>query len=198
MRADVVVVAAGAWTPVLVPHLAALLAPVGQPVFHFRPASAVLFSWPRMVTWTGDVRTTGWYGFAANGQGVVKIANHGAGVPVDPRGPRQVPGGAEQRFRAFLRDAMPALADAPLSYQRLCLYCDTPDGDFLIDRDPERPDLVVATGGSGHAFKFAPMLGGIIADVVEDRENVHARRFAWRTPGQGAAGSVTDAARCRE
>jgi glycine/D-amino acid oxidase-like deaminating enzyme len=195
-------VAAGAWTPVLLPHLAALLEPVGQPVFHFQPADAALFSWPRMVTWTGDVKATGWYGFAASSQGVVKIANHGAGVAVDPRNPRQVPEGAEQRFRAFLRDALPALADAPLADQRLCLYCDTPDGDFLIDRDPARPGLVVATGGSGHAFKFAPVLGGIIADVVEDKENACAQRFAWRTPGQDAAHdtarSAVEAARCRE
>jgi sarcosine oxidase len=196
VRADVVLVAAGAWTPVLLPHLAALLKPVGQPVFHFQPADTALFSSPRMVTWTADVKTTGWYGFAANSQGVVKIANHGTGVPVDPRAPRQVPVGAEQRFRAFLRDALPALADAPLAGQRLCLYCDTPDGNFLIDRDPERPGLVVATGDSGHAFKFAPVLGGIIADVVEGKDNAYAQRFAWRDVASSSGGA--ESARCQE
>jgi hypothetical protein len=66
----------------------------------------------------------------------------------------------------------------------LCLYCDTWDGNFWIDRDPEREGLVVAAGGSGHAFKFAPLIGGIIADVVEGRPNRFAHRFAWRDKGR--------------
>jgi glycine/D-amino acid oxidase-like deaminating enzyme len=60
------------------------------------------------------------------------------------------------------------------------LYCDTFDGDFWIDRDPDRPGLVVAAGDSGHAFKFAPILGSLLADVVEGRPNGWAPRFAWR------------------
>ena len=67
---------------------------------------------------------------------------------------------------------------------RLCLYCDTWDGDFWIDRHPQRPGLVVATGGSGHGFKFTPALGPIIADVVEGKPNRFAARFAWRARGQ--------------
>ena len=62
---------------------------------------------------------------------------------------------------------LPALADAPIVHRRMCLYCDTFDGDFWIDHDPERPGLVVAAGDSGHGFKFAPILGALIADVVE-------------------------------
>jgi glycine/D-amino acid oxidase-like deaminating enzyme len=40
--------------------------------------------------------------------------------------------------------------------------------------------LVVAAGGSGHTFKFAPILGQLIADVVERAPNPYASRFAWR------------------
>ena len=63
------------------------------------------------------------------------------------------------------------------------MYCDSVDGDFLIDRDPERDGLVVASGGSGHAFKFAPLLGEIVADVLEGRANRWADRFRWRPSG---------------
>src|SRR5438477_376666 len=52
----------------------------------------------------------------------------------------------------------------------------------LAPRDPDRPGVVVATGDSGHAFKFAPVLGFLIADVVEDRGHPLEARFAWR-PG---------------
>ncbi|MCA1595892.1 MAG: sarcosine oxidase, partial [Chloroflexi bacterium] len=65
-------------------------------------------------------------------------------------------------------------------YTRVCLYTDTWDGHFWIAPDPDRPGLVVATGGSGHAFKFAPVLGEIIADAVEGHENASLDRFRWR------------------
>ncbi|MBI3760698.1 MAG: FAD-dependent oxidoreductase [Chloroflexi bacterium] len=82
--------------------------------------------------------------------------------------------------REFLRDAIPDLASAPIVYTRLCLYSDTWDGHPWIDRDPAREGLTVATGGSGHAFKFAPLLGGLIADVVEDIPNALRDKFRWR------------------
>lgn len=66
-----------------------------------------------------------------------------------------------------------------------CFYCDTPDGDFLIDRVPGHPALFVASGGSGHAFKFAPVLGDIIADVVEGNLERQTARFRWRAARTG-------------
>jgi glycine/D-amino acid oxidase-like deaminating enzyme len=60
------------------------------------------------------------------------------------------------------------------------LYCDTHDGDFWIAPDPERRGLVIATGDSGHGFKFAPLLGEIVADAVEGKSNPLLERFRWR------------------
>jgi glycine/D-amino acid oxidase-like deaminating enzyme len=62
----------------------------------------------------------------------------------------------------------------------LCLYADTQDEDFWIAPDPQRPGLTVASGGSGHGFKFAPVLGAIIADAVERRESPWLSKFRWR------------------
>jgi hypothetical protein len=70
---------------------------------------------------------------------------------------------------------------------RLCLYCDSWDGNLWIDHDPERPGLVVAAGDSGHGFKFAPALGKLIADIVERKPSPYAQRFAWRARGELAA-----------
>jgi glycine/D-amino acid oxidase-like deaminating enzyme len=180
LGADRVVVAAGAWTTLLVPELAAEIHAVGQPVMLFSP-DAPAFSPPAFVPWAADIGTSGWYGFPANADGVVKVANHGPGTPIDPRAERAVGAGEEARFRAFFADALPALAGAPLLGSRLCLYADSRDGDFWIARHPDRPRLVVATGGSGHAFKFAPVLGELCADVVEEKESEAVRRrFGWR------------------
>lgn len=183
LRADFVLVAAGAWTPTLLPQLADVMWAVGQPVLHFRPDDPALYRGPRFPVWGADISTTGWYGFPLSDEGILKIGHHGAGRPMHPDGDRTLDASIEERCRSFLGATFPDLAAAPLVGSRTCLYCDTWDGNFWIDHDPDRPGLVVAAGGSGHGFKFAPVLGAIIADVLERRSNRHAARFAWRVRG---------------
>ncbi len=183
-RANHTLVAAGSWSPELIPELTGLMDVVGQPVLHFLPDDPTPFTPPRFSVWAGDISRSGWYGFPALPDGRVKIANHGPGKPVLPGEERTLEPGAEAMFRTFLREALPALAEAPVVGSRLCLYTDTWDGDFYIDRVPGREGLFVATGGSGHGFKFAPVLGGIIADVMDGVPNPATKRFAWRPRGR--------------
>lgn len=183
-RADVVVVATGAWTPILLPHLQDVMWVVGQPVYHFKVDNPTDWQPPKFHPWAADIAHSGWYGFPAKDDGTLKVANHGPGVRVHPDDPRTVPAHYLDMFREFFKETFPALVDAPKIGERLCLYCDTWDGDFWIDRDPKREGLVVSTGGSGHGFKFAPVLGEIAADAVEGRPNEWARRFAWRERGE--------------
>ena len=190
LQADIVLVAAGVWTPILVPQLGSMIRTVGQPVWHFRPRDPEPFQTPHLPVWTADIGTRGWYGFPALADGVVKVANHGRGRPLHPDALRAVSTEEVDRCRTFLRGAFPTLADAPLTSTRLCLYCDAWDSNFYIDHDPERSGLVIATGGSGHAFKFAPLLGAIIADVVERQPNPWAERFKWRQPVASAAATA--------
>ncbi len=180
--ADFVLMATGAWTPTLLPYLQGALRTMAQPVLHFRVSDPEAFQAPLFVPWGADLSRTGWYGFPALSDGTLKVANHGPGIQVHPDTPRTVPPEWEGRFRDFLRETLPAVADAPLIGGQLCLYCDSFDGNFWIDHDPDRPGLVVAAGGSGHGFKFAPALGGLIADILERKENRFAERFRWRTP----------------
>ncbi len=182
-HADQVIFCTGSWTPVLLPHLADVMWPTAQAVFHFKAGEPSLYQPPQFPVWTADVGKTGWYGFPAQSDGRLKLANHGVGWQQDPRLPRQVPAEAEQRFRAFLAESLPGMAAAPKLFERLCFYCDTFDGDFWIDHDPQRPGLLVSAGGSGHAFKFTPLLGQITADVMEGKPNPYAARFAWRERG---------------
>ncbi len=189
-RADLTLLATGAWTPTLLPELSDVMWATGQPVLHFRVANPAEWQAPRFPVWAADIGRTGWYGFPALADGTLKIANHGPGRRVHPDDPREVSPEDEPRFRAFLRDTFPALADAPLISTRLCLYCDTFDGNFWLDHHPQRPGLVVAAGDSGHAFKFAPVLGWLIANVVEGNKEGTHERFAWRertsVSGEGA------------
>ena len=189
-RGELTVVCAGAWTRELVPDVG--VRPVGQPVFHLQPADPSLFVAERFPVFGADIARTGYYGFPLH-DGVVKIANHGTGIAPHPREttPQQ-----EAALRAMLAESFPALADAPIVYRRLCVYGDSVDGDFWIARHPDDPSLVVATGGSGHAFKFAPVLGDLIADIALGVPHPLAERFRWRPDARAkseAARSVTPA-----
>jgi len=189
-RADLTLLATGAWTPMLLPELSDVMWATGQPVLHFRVANPAEWQAPRFPVWAADIGRTGWYGFPALADGTLKVANHGPGRRVHPDAPREVSPDDEPRFRAFLRDTFSSLADAPLIGTRLCLYCDTFDGNFWLDHHPQRPGLFVAAGDSGHAFKFAPVLGNLIADAVERIPGLVHDRFKWRErkldSGEGA------------
>lgn len=182
LAGDVVVSALGAWTPFAFPELGALLRTTGQAVVHFKPAEPQAWAAPAFPVWAADIEQTGRYGFPVNADGIVKVAKHGAGVPITrPDQKREVTEADMAEARDFLRGSIPALADAPVVATRQCWYGDALDGDFLIDQHPMREGLFVVGGDSGHGFKFAPVMGGLIADVVEGKANAWTERFRWRT-----------------
>jgi glycine/D-amino acid oxidase-like deaminating enzyme len=181
LQTDLVVVCAGSWVPLLVPELAPVLRAVGQPVFHLKPADRSQFSATKFPVFGADISRTGFYGFPANREGIVKIANHGVGITIAPGDDRpDVTVADEAALRAMLTDTFPALVDAPIVGRRLCVYCDTADEHFWIARHPSKPNIVVATGGSGHAFKFAPVLGDLIASIALGEPHPLANKFRWR------------------
>lgn len=182
LSAGQVLVAAGAWTPLLVPDLAPAMVASGHPVFHLIPPRPERFTPPQFVVFTADISNSGWYGFPLHPHDqVVKIANHGVGQRLHPSHDERVVTAADvAALRTMLANTFPELVDAPIVYTRRCLYCDTRDEHLWIARHPAVAGLSVAAGGSGHGFKFAPVLGGLIADAVEGRPNPWLPKFAWR------------------
>jgi glycine/D-amino acid oxidase-like deaminating enzyme len=199
IESDHVVVAAGAWTSKLYPELSAAVRPTGHPVFHLRPKTASLFESIRFPTFTADVARTGYYGFPLNRDGVVKIGVHGVGIDIDPDATRTVAAEQVAHMRQFLGIAFPDLVDAELVYTRLCLYTDTPGEDFVIDSHPNLRGVTVSSGGSGHGFKFGPVLGALTADAVEGKPPRYGQKFSWLrfvAGNQPPAGA--EAARCHD
>lgn len=185
-RADCVLLAVGAWTSFLLPELKPLLRATGHPVLHFKPQDPRPFSAPHFPVWAADIANTGRYGFPANADGIIKVAKHGFGVEIhDSAQPRTVTAADIEDGRQFLRESLPALAEAPLVGTRQCWYGDSSDGDFLIDHHPQRSGLVVVGGDSGHGFKFVPVIGALLADVIEHKPPHEAERFHWRGPRLG-------------
>lgn len=77
----------------------------------------------------------------------------------------------------------------------MCWYTDSIDTNFLIDYVPGRPGVFVCSGGSGHGFKFLPILGREVVKILEgDSEpNVYRELWKWRDSGNGLQEDEADA-----
>ena len=183
ISARVAVLAAGPWNGNLLrgavtrpPQLTATL----QQVRYFAPRDRAGGRWPTLIEWPAD--GVSWYVVPAAGDAPgVKVASHLPGRAVDPRdGPfAELDPVLEQEAAQYVRRRLPGLDPAGLAPET-CLYTMTADEDFVLDR--EGP-VVVGGGCSGHAFKFAPLLGEMLADLALGTQTpVPRERFALSRP----------------
>ena len=167
---EVLVLAAGAWLPALLPEvLGDLITPTRQEVFFFgAPPGDDRF---------GPGRMPAWVAFDAGVYGVPDLEHRGVKIAFDAHGPvvdpetmdRSVATASVLRARAILERHLPALADAPLLETRVCQYENTVDGHLLLDQLPGQDRVWIAGGGSGHGFKHGPAIGRYMADMIEAR-----------------------------
>ena len=109
----------------------------------------------------------------------IRVARHG-GPDVDPDSPdRAVDPVYREEVRRFLHGHVPALAEAPIGHEEVCLYTVAPGEHFLADLWPGRRDVVVASPCSGHGFKFSNLLGRLLAELALDGRSDLADE-AWR------------------
>jgi sarcosine oxidase len=170
--AERLVLAAGPWTPWFVPDLGLPLVVERQPVQWFQPVAGRTvvgsLGLEGMPMWLWGTNAGLFYGFPWDADLGLKIALHHGGAVVDPDDvDRTVAPSDEAVARAFLRRTMPAM-DGPVSASTVCLYTNAPDDEFVIDRHPAAPGVAFASACSGHGFKFAPIVGEILADLVID------------------------------
>lgn len=162
------VLATGPWTRDHVPDLELPLAVERQPVCWFQPAvPSDDVAAGRFPVWLFDTPGEGiFYGFPLDPELGLKTAHHHSGEIVAAETvDREVRPADVERIRAFVRARMPA-AGGPLTHSTVCLYTNTPDDEFVIDRHPAAPGVAFASACSGHGYKFAPIVGEILADLV--------------------------------
>jgi sarcosine oxidase len=166
--ADQLLVCAGPWTGRVLRQPNLPLVVTRQVMGWIWPNDPSAFAIGRFPTWaldTGD--GTLHYGFPLHADDLgLKVAHHARGTPTEPDAvDRHTTTHDEADFRPALAKYVPA-ADGPLLAMRTCLYTNTPDSHFIIDRLPGSRRVAVAAGFSGHGFKFATVVGSILADLV--------------------------------
>jgi sarcosine oxidase len=170
-RAARLVLTAGSWISSLLPEHRLPFAVERQvlywldPLRHadrFHPAQLPIHLWQ----FDGD---RFFYGFPDLGEGI-KIAGHHQGEQTTPEKVcREVAPSEVESMRAIVRRFLPD-ADGPLRSATVCLYTNTPDGHFWIDRLADCPQVLVASPCSGHGFKFSSAIGEMVADLITDQK----------------------------
>jgi sarcosine oxidase len=177
--AKAAIVAAGPWIKQLLPEFPVPMRVTRQVISWFKPLDNAPFAGGRFPVFLLENRHGVHYGFPPSASGAVKIAkHHHRDEAVDPdRIDRTISAADEALVRSALADHIPA-ANGPLAAAKTCLYTVTPDHDFIIDRMPGAPNIIVASPCSGHGFKFAPVLGEVLSDLaVNDGTRHDISRF---------------------
>ncbi len=163
---DRVVVTAGPWMGALLRRFDLPLTVTRQEVVYLRIARrAEQFAPAALPIWI-DAATYN-YGCPADGRiDGVKVGAHRGGVATDPdrvdRAPRAEHG---RTLAAYARERMPDLSGEAVRSD-VCLYTNTTDEDFVIDRAPDSPNVWIVSACSGHGFKFAALIGKLVAELA--------------------------------
>ena len=194
IMADLTVVAAGAWTPSLIDLQGRCLA-TGQVLAYLditddeqkrlqdKPTILNMSRGMFVIPPRSKELKVARHGFGYRNmmrldQGKVLGAKADVEVSVPWNGV-EVPREGREACRDALQELLPEMADRPFTKTRVCWYCDTPDGNFLIDHLPDVQGLFLATGGSGHGFKFFPVIGEKIVDAIQGKLQLDLKQ-CWR------------------
>ncbi len=179
--ADAVIVTTGAWVDKTLRQLGPSIRPTLQHEWFFAPSHPL-----DVPVYSCDLATRGFYGFPrlrrGHFAGLYKVATHLHGSDADPDDVRNEDPVDRSRTEAFVGESLPFLIPTAIGH-RGCFYANTLDGHFLFAKVPGHDHVFAAGGGSGHAFKFGPVLGRLAADLVEGKP-VPAEFGLSRTAGR--------------
>lgn len=189
-RAGYLVVTVGPWASELLAQLALPLSVQRVVNVHFAPAVPQLFEPEQCPVYLLQVLEGHFYGFPALPGDGVKIGRHDVGEVCTPHTIRRAVDAEEIAIlREVLDRYLPGAAGDVLR-TLTCMYTNTPDRDFILDRHPEHPNVAYGCGFSGHGFKFATAIGEVFADIATGAAPRHdvtflsATRFASVMPAE--------------
>lgn len=228
IKADLTVLATGAWTPALI-DLTGIASARGQSIMYVDMSAEEATALKNIPVHLNLSR--GCFVFPptrrADGSWELKLARHAYGVanpvrvrmpfggPAEsyesslPAFPQNLPVEDEEAMQEFVKSALPLLdlnsTDKSRGIRRrMCWYLDTHSGDFIVGPHPSHAgSLFLATAGCGHGFKFLPALGKRLVDVLEGADErmtggVWSRKWAWPECCRDGKGNVIEEIWCQD
>lgn len=166
-RADRLIITAGPWAAQAVPMLRRLAIPERQVMIWTEPLRLEYFATGAFPIFNMEAEEGRFYGFPVYGVPGFKLGKyHHRREPADPdRVDREFHREDEEVLREAIRRYFPD-AGGPTLGMKTCMFTNSPDEHFILDLHPEYPQVSIAAGFSGHGFKFAPVIGEIMADFA--------------------------------
>ncbi|MFQ5563495.1 MAG: N-methyl-L-tryptophan oxidase [Parvularculaceae bacterium] len=165
---DRIVVTPGAWANELLAGTGVNIRPVRKTIHWIAPGDARFTVASGFIPFAFETGAGGlFYGVPATDDEGVKLSIHSDGDAA--AAPDDIEYAAGPQDDAPVLDALKTFAPglpAAIRHRKVCIYEMSPDGDFVIDSHPDDARIVFAIGLSGHGFKFAPMIGEILADLA--------------------------------
>ena len=173
-EAETLVISAGAWASKLIPGLGAVAVPERQALLWIETLRPEYFTPGAFPVFNLIVDEGNFYGFPEFGIPGFKLGRyHHLEENVDPDHIDREPNAEDEALlRGFTEKYFPDAAGATSS-MKVCMFTNSPDEHFIIDRLPDSPQVVVAAGFSGHGFKFSSVVGEILADLAVDGATIH-------------------------
>jgi len=194
-EAERLILAAGAWMGELAPSLKEVAVPERQVLAWLQPRRPELFGTDRFPVFNLQVEEGRYYGLPIYEVPGFKFGRyHHRGETSSAEDGRREPDAEDERLlRAFSERYFPE-GSGPTMALRTCLFTNTPDEHFILDRHPEHPQVVLASPCSGHGYKFCSVIGEVLADLATgDGTTRHDIGFlsARRPEAQGGERPVT-------
>jgi sarcosine oxidase len=169
MTADHVIVAAGAWTSKLLPDLNLPLVVERQVMVWLAVDDPAEFEPQRFPVFIHEPATDRFrYGFPTTDGRAIKLGVHHEGLPADPDSiDREIREDDLQPIREFARDHLLGVTEEVVD-ARVCMYTNTPDERFIALSPATLPHVTVLSACSGHGFKFASVMGELMAGLILD------------------------------
>jgi sarcosine oxidase len=169
-RARKLIVTAGPWARTLVPALHHVAVPERQVMMWTQPIKPDYFRLGAFPVFNFEAPEGRFYGFPVYGIPGVKFGKYRhRGERVDDV--EQMDRACHPEDEAVLREGIRRYfpdADGPTMAMKACLFTNSPDEYFIIDRLADNPDVGVAAGFSGHGFKFCSVIGEIMTELMFD------------------------------
>jgi sarcosine oxidase len=164
------IVSAGAFVGKLVPSMASVARPVRQAVVFLAPNDRSVLTADKLPGFTFLAEDGHYYGLPLHDFPGLKIGGpHLSRVPIDPYdSDRTALDEQVALIRGFARRHVPAADGEPL-VKKSCIYAWVDDEHFVIDHMPGMEQVVIASPCSGHGYKFASVMGEILADMATGR-----------------------------
>ena len=192
LRAAKLIVSAGAFTARFAADLGGLVTPLRKALFWYRAHEPAQFVSGKFPVWIAKFAGLNYYGFPSLDGATVKAAEDtgGQALPSADDVPRGLREDDEQNLKPFLDRLFPR-ALGKRAAAKVCLYENSADRHFILDRHPQHPQIIFACGGSGHGFKFSSVAGEIAADLATTGDSTIRPaifRFNNRTQKSSLAG----------